>query len=152
MGHRRRREFRGYVYASTGDGGKSIECVSMRITSMEEVVSRLCLCVYQRWRWEYRVCLYARASDGGGSFEVMSMRVPAVAVGVSSLSLCAGQRRRSCEKMGYTISLYGNQYVRVVDNTVARLGPPKFPASDARGIWILCYGLTTPFTTQNNAL
>ena len=59
--------------------------------------------------------LYARTIDGGGGFEVMSMRVPAVAGGVSSVSLCADQRRRSCEKKGYKISLYGNQYVRVVD-------------------------------------
>ena len=45
----------------------------------------------------------------------MPMRVPAEAGGALILSLCADQRRRSCEKKGHTISLYGNQYVRVVD-------------------------------------
>ena len=56
--HRQRRKLRGYAYARTSCGGRSIEVVFMRIASAKEELRG-----------------YARTSGGGRSIEVVFMRV-----------------------------------------------------------------------------
>ena len=77
--HRQRRKLRGYTYARTSGGGRSIEVVFMRIASTEE---------------ELRGYAYARTSGGGRSIEVVLMRIASTEEKAARLCLCADQRWR----------------------------------------------------------